>query len=464
MTDTYTWRTPVLNAAQSCTYGVYVWWTMYPNRSTSVPITVSGQTTAASTQTFNEQSNGSQWVLHGTYSFAAGARASVQVSNVNGQAAADAVRFVLVTAAPTATTTVLSTSGTPAVAGTTLTLTAAVTGNAPSGSVTFTEGGNPIGCATATLTVGNPGTASCSLSSLAVGTHNLVASYGGDAANLASTSAPLAQVISPSPDTTPPADVTGVSVGDAATGGRLNLSWVNPAADFAGVVILRRAGAAVSEAPATGQSYGAGQLLGASTVVYAGAGSGYADLNLGNGTTYYYKIFAHDAVRNYASGVTGSATPTAPVAACAPEIVIDNLPPGVAGTSGGGEVSFTGNWAQSGATGWYGGNGSVYSFDDPGVTDTYTWRTPVLNAAQSCTYGVYVWWTMYPNRSTSVPITVSGQTTAASTQTFNEQSNGSQWVLHGTYSFAAGARASVQVSNVNGQAAADAVRFVLVTP
>ena len=255
-----------------------------------------------------------------------------------------------------------------------------------------------------------------------------------------------------------------MSVGDAATGGRLNLSWVNPAADFAGVVILRRAGAAVSEAPATGQSYGAGQLLGASTVVYAGAGSGYADLNLGNGTTYYYKIFAHDAVRNYASGVTGSATPTAPVAACAPEIVIDNLPPGVAGTSGGGEVSFTGNWAQSGATGWYGGNGSVYSFDDPGVTDTYTWRTPVLNAAQSCTYGVYVWWTMYPNRSTSVPITVSGQTTAASTQTFNEQSNGSQWVLHGTYSFAAGARASVQVSNVNGQAAADAVRFVLVTP
>src|SRR5437667_6709517 len=37
-----------------------------------LPITVSGQTGGANTQTFNEQINGSQWVPHGTYSFAAG--------------------------------------------------------------------------------------------------------------------------------------------------------------------------------------------------------------------------------------------------------------------------------------------------------------------------------------------------------------------------------------------------------
>jgi hypothetical protein len=36
-------------------------------------------------------------------------------------------------------------------------------------------------------------------------------------------------------------------------------------------------------------------------------------------------------------------------------------------------------------------------------------------------------------------------------------------VLHGTYSFAPGARASVQVRNAAGQAAADAVRLVLVS-
>src|SRR4029079_16824496 len=88
---------------------------------------------------------------------------------------------------------------------------------------------------------------------------------------------------------------------------------------------------------------------------------------------------------------------------------------------------------------------------------------PVLNSPQSCADSVYVWWTMHANRSTSVPITVSGQTSAASTRSFNEQSSGSQWVLHGTYSFAAGARATVQVSNATGQAAADAVRLVLVS-
>jgi hypothetical protein len=240
------------------------------------------------------------------------------------------------------------------VAGTTLNLTATVTGNAPSGSVTFTENGNAIGCPAATLAVGNPSSASCLISSLAVGTHSIVANYGGDAANAASSSAALSQVVNPAPDITPPANVSGVSVSDAASGGRLNLSWVNPAADFAGVLILRRASAAVSDAPAAGQSYSAGQLLGASTVVYSGSTASYADLNLANGTTYYYKLFAYDAARNYASGVSGSATPTAPSASCAPEIVIDNLAPGVAGASGGGDVSFTGSWLQSASTGFYG--------------------------------------------------------------------------------------------------------------
>ena len=46
-----------------------------------------------------------------------------------------------------------------------------------------------------TLAVGNPSTAACSLSSLSVGTHNLIANYGGDANNLASASSVLAQVI-----------------------------------------------------------------------------------------------------------------------------------------------------------------------------------------------------------------------------------------------------------------------------
>ena len=89
-------------------------------------------------------------------------------------------------------------------------------------------------------------------------------------------------------------------------------------------------------------------------------------------------------------------------------------------------------------------------------SDNFRW-TPTIPAAG--TYNVYVWWTAYPNRSTSVPIDVThaGGTT---TKTYNQQTGGGQWVLHGNYSFNAGTGGYVQVSDVNGQACADAVRFV----
>ena len=87
---------------QECTYAVYVWWAANPSQSVSVPITVSGQTTGASLRSYNQQVGGGQWVLHGTYSFAASARPAVQVSNANGRAAADAVRFVLPANLPSA--------------------------------------------------------------------------------------------------------------------------------------------------------------------------------------------------------------------------------------------------------------------------------------------------------------------------------------------------------------------------
>ena len=383
---------------------------------------------------------------------------------VCGAGIVDAAPAVLAaggTVQPRPTTTALSSSANPASAGTAVTFTATVSGSSPSGSVAFSaDDATLANCAAVALSVRNPSSATCSTSSLGVGTHAIVASY---AANAASASVALSQSINPAADTNPPADVSAVSISNPAAGGQLNLSWVNPTADFAGVLILRRAGAPLSDVPASGQNYSLGQSLGASSVVYVGAATSYADTTLSNGTTYYYKIFAYDASRNYAAGVAGNGTPSAPAPSCAAELIIDNLAPGLAGTSGPGEVSFSGNWAQSGASGWYAGNGSLYSADDPSTAaDTYTWRTPVLNAPQPCTYALYIWRTMHPNRSTSVPITVSGQNGGAATRTFNEQIGGSQWVLHGTYSFPAGARAMVQTSDASGQAAADAVRLVLV--
>ena len=102
-----------------------------------------------------------------------------------------------------ATTTSLSSSANPSTAGASVTFTATVTGNAPTGSVTFTDGGSAIsGCAAVVLSgSGNTRTAQCTTSSLAAGTHSIVAAYNGDTANAPSTSATLSQVVN---STSPP--------------------------------------------------------------------------------------------------------------------------------------------------------------------------------------------------------------------------------------------------------------------
>ena len=98
---------------------------------------------------------------------------------------------------PTATTTTLGSSLNPAPAGANVTLTATVAGASPTGSVTFTDGNAAIaGCSAVALSgKRQPTTASCSTSTLAAGTHSIVARYDGDTANAPSSSAALAQVI-----------------------------------------------------------------------------------------------------------------------------------------------------------------------------------------------------------------------------------------------------------------------------
>jgi hypothetical protein len=95
------------------------------------------------------------------------------------------------------TTTSLTSSANPANAGTSVVLTATVTGTGPTGNVNFSEGGTALaGCAAVALAGGgNAPTATCTISTLSVGSHAIVASYGGDAGNAGSSSNALLQVI-----------------------------------------------------------------------------------------------------------------------------------------------------------------------------------------------------------------------------------------------------------------------------
>jgi len=99
--------------------------------------------------------------------------------------------------APTATTTSLSATPNPSTAGAAVTMTASVSGNAPTGTVAFTDNGTAIsGCAAVGLTgTGNPRLASCVTSALAAGSHPIAARYSGDVGNTSSTSATLTQTV-----------------------------------------------------------------------------------------------------------------------------------------------------------------------------------------------------------------------------------------------------------------------------
>jgi len=106
-------------------------------------------------------------------------------------------------------------------------------------------------------------------------------------------------------DNLSPSDASWTSIVPGDT--LITLNWTNPGdADFAEVVILRST-SLISDRPAEGTTYTAGNTIGASTVAYAGNGTTTIDGSLINGTYYYYKIFARDNCRNYSAGVQSEA-------------------------------------------------------------------------------------------------------------------------------------------------------------
>ena len=128
-------------------------------------------------------------------------------------------------------------------------------------------------------------------------------------------------------------------------------------------------------------------------------------------------------------------------------IIIDN---GDAGTTS------TGTWKTSGATNPY-DTDSLWSRDGA----TYTWGADI---AQGGMYEVYMWWTEYSSRSTSAPITIT-YFGGSEVLNVNQQQDGGQWNLLGSYAFDPAAGATVMITAENSSPTsycADAVRFVYV--
>jgi len=101
-------------------------------------------------------------------------------------------------------------------------------------------------------------------------------------------------------DSVAPALVTSLLATPFPAGNQVDLSWVNPtAADFAGVLVLRKTG-----------TYPASSVDPVAIQVYNGPAAATSDIGLTNGTIYYYSVFSYDLSSNYSLGAQITATPS----------------------------------------------------------------------------------------------------------------------------------------------------------
>ena len=130
------------------------------------------------------------------------------------------------------------------------------------------------------------------------------------------------------------------------------------------------------------------------------------------------------------------------VSEAALEVILDN---------GGVGTTAAGSWLVSLASQPYGTN-SVYS---KSIGATYTYQASVSGPQD-----VYMWWTVYSNRSTSVPVEIYDGATLLGTVNVDQTRNGGQWNLLGSYTFSGPARVVIVSTSSTKTTCADAVRFL----
>jgi len=172
-----------------------------------------------------------------------------------------------------------------------------------------------------------------------------------------------------------------------------------------------------------------------------GAAASFSTSTLSEGThTITFRV--KDNEGSWSAGLTASLVVGTPSA----EIIIDN---DAAGTS------YTGTWYASSAAGYYGTN-SLWSRN--GATYTYS-----MSGQTAGKYEVFMWWSGYSSRASSVPVAINYTGGTAST-TVNQQQNPGQWNSLGTYYF--DGNGSVTITAATGDTlstCADAVKFTFVS-
>ena len=211
-----------------------------------------------------------------------------------------------------ATTTTLNSSVNPALIGSQVTYTAAVSGSDGGGTVSFTDAGFPIaGCQTMTLAAGQ---ATCSQTYADTSPHLIAASYSGDAGFAASVSPGVSEVVNVAPPTTAPA-VAAVNLGNGAA----TVAITTPPAPFAVRAALP---AALPVSNVVGYNLYQGTAAGQESATpvnpsrILATAKGYTVKGLTTGTKYFFVMRALNSagagVKSQEVSVTPATAPSAP--------------------------------------------------------------------------------------------------------------------------------------------------------
>jgi hypothetical protein len=141
--------------------------------------------------------------------------------------ASTSAALAITVTSPATTSTSLSVTPNPASYQQTVSFAASVTGAAPTGTVTLTDGSN-------TLDIQSLGTAPYTNTTLAPGQHLITASYSGDANNQPSTSLPVTLTIAPFSAQMVSTSATTISPGDSVTA-NVSISSMN---NYSGTILL----------------------------------------------------------------------------------------------------------------------------------------------------------------------------------------------------------------------------------
>jgi RHS repeat-associated protein len=375
-----------------------------PNPSTSgqsvtLTATVTG-TSPTGTVTFNDGSTtlGTATISSGSASLStalltAGSHSvtAAYAGDVANNASTSSALTQTVNQAVSATS--LSSSANPSSPNQSVTLTAAVTPSTATGAVTFKDGAVTLG--TGSLSAG---TATYSTSTLAIGSHSLTATYGGDTNDAASTSPALTQVVNPLATTT--------TLSSSA-------SYVAPGANFTLT-------ATVSPSTATGTvTFKDGSMtLGTGTLSSGSASLTTSATVLGaHSMSAVYGGDANDATStSSALTLQVRATPTVTMTCPSSQVVGNAITCTIRYTSSAGNVALSNGTASitwNGTTVWSGATyydgGSVYN------NVTIPGSAAVLNTIGAQQLVANYLGDSYDNAASSTPVTVN--VTAKSTPT-----------------------------------------------